>query len=589
MLVVLALAALPALSWLGWRAIVEHRTSLHGRAAMASLRACLLGADASAAGASARLRATAIGADIAGDESWPGRCEPYLGASERALARMHAQAARACGGECCEGDDACKQLGVLRYELIGLRDYFARGERAGFDATRLVTLADELGLGGEPAEGTPAPPSPAAPLDPAAMTALYQGDYLRLLTDPAGHTSLDLLFYEEERRYRLCHLDLAGGAPAACNHLPSTIPVGMAGELFASEGGAPTHMYAQGPVNGGWIHALYDVKSGERLLEIGDRPRGGFVWREGGHARLDATTAPARLALHRLRNGRDEPALVDVDEDASITPRLVWDEIVWAVPAPSGGQRVKARRVLPGDTPLGEVVELGVTPRLPGVPSLEVCRTSEALVILVGAAREGAEGVVGTLFFRDDGGWQASVDVTLPSARFGFTCQGQTATLSSIAGLEEQPDLGLLGEVETEDELPVFGSYTVRRLRCRSGLCQERRAKIPLVRHTRASRYVAGDVGDKMVVLWRSPLGDVRMKLGALEALDRAPEVSIFDDVEHGGFDWDLERDPIVGRAGSVLVLVSRQIGDTTDSATYGFRIAADGTVAPIAVADAPL
>jgi hypothetical protein len=582
-----ALGVVPPLAWLGWRAAADYRTSTRAREAVGSLRACLLGDDVTAAGASARLRASQIGADLAKDETWPGRCEPYVTASERALARLHGKAARACEGACCEGDQACHELGALRATLVGLRDYFARGERSGFDAGELVALSDGLGLAGERDDDVPAAPAPARLLDPAAMTALYEGDYLRLLTDPAGDQTLDLLFYEEQRRYRLCRLDLGTGGTAACDLLPSTIPVGQAGELFAAERGAPAQMYAQGPAGGQpWVHALYDVESGKRLAQLGDRPRGGFVWREGSHARLEESQgeSPAHLALHRLRDGHDE-GWVDLafDDSPSIAPRLVWDEIVWAVSG-EDGERVRARRVLAGDAPVGEVVELGVTPRLPGKPSVEVCRTDEALVVLVGATDERGDQVIGTLFFRTAAGWQPGVDIRLPTSRFGFTCRGETATLSAVAGLEEQPDLSRLGDFDTEDELPVYGRYTVRRLRCRPGACQDRHAKLPLVRHSRASRYVAGDVGDKMVVLWRSPLGDVRMKLAELEELAEAPEVAIFDDVEHDGFDWDLERDPIVGRAGNVLVLMSRQIGETTDSATYGFRIEPSGAVEPVAV-----
>jgi hypothetical protein len=75
------------------------------------------------------------------------------------------------------------------------------------------------------------------------------------------------------------------------------------------------------------------------------------------------------------------------------------------------------------------------------------------------------------------------------------------------------------------------------------------------------------------------------MRLAPLRELADAPETPLFDDVEHDGFGWDLEGDPIFGRADKVLVLLSRQIGDSDESATYGVVIDATGNVAPLAVA----
>jgi hypothetical protein len=181
------------------------------------------------------------------------------------------------------------------------------------------------------------------------------------------------------------------------------------------------------------------------------------------------------------------------------------------------------------------------------------------------------------------------VEVHLDAARFGFTCRGDTATLSWIVGVEEVPDLTFIGEVESEANLPVGGVYSVHRLRCAAGDCRHEHAEVPLERFSRTSRYVAGDAGDAMVLLWRSVLGDVRLKFGPLAELEEAPARSVFDDVEHDGFDWDLERDPIIGRSGAVLVLLSRQIGTTVESATYGFVVDEQGDVTPVDVEESQL
>jgi hypothetical protein len=240
---------------------------------------------------------------------------------------------------------------------------------------------------------------------------------------------------------------------------------------------------------------------------------------------------------------------------------------------------VFARRVL--EDSLGPVTKLGVTDALEREPTLDVCRSDEALVLVVG--HQSREGAMGSLWFRTDGGWQPPVHVRTPASRFGFTCDGKTATLSWIIGARERLEESAWG-ASASAPLAVTGNYHVHRLRCSPGGCEHGRAALPLRRFSKKSRYVAGDLGRAMAVMWRSPTGDVRMRVAPLEGLAKAPEVPLFDDVEHDGFDWDLESDPIFGRAGTMVVLVSRQIGVTEDSGIYGFRVDAGGVIAPVGV-----
>jgi len=392
------------------------------------------------------------------------------------------------------------------------------------------------------------------------------------------------LFYEHETRYGHCIVDLGRRADASCRILPSNIPVGLAGELLAAEPGAPERMYAQGPAGNGWLQALYDVESGALIAELPDRPLGAFVWRDGTVAHVGKREGEAALFRIRAREALP-PVALELPAHVSVGPRLVWDEVVWAVPEAEGQHRVFARRLLPGDAALGPARELGVTDAFEREPTLDVCRSDGALVLVVG--HQGREGAIGSLLFRTAAGWQPPVHVRTPASRFGFTCDGETATLSWIIGVKERAEEPAWG-ASASTSRAVVGSYHVHRLRCSPAGCEHKRAALGLRRFSQTSRYVAGDLGRAMTVMWRSPTGDVRMRVAPLEELAQAHDVPLFDDVEHEGFDWDLESDPIFGRAGSMVVLMSRQIDVSEDqSAIYGFRVDASGSITPVGVAPA--
>ncbi len=589
----LVLCAAPAAAYLSFAALERWRAQAHAREVVSALTRCLLGPSPPATGdgeqAARQLRAISIGSDLEERSSWPGRCETYLRSSTRALTALRRRAVDRCEGQCCANDKRCTATIAFRQELGRLRTYLSIANKSAFDADAFIGGARALDLLSYDTAGVPSPPRAARPLDHRTMRPLYQGDYLRLLTDPAGSESLRLLFYEQDRRYGMCQLNLQEPASAAqCGSLPDAIPVDLAGEMLASESGAPPRMYAHGRAGSEWVEALYDMNSGAEITRVTERPRGGFVWRDGTVAHL--TDGPP-MSLRRLRNGVPEravPLVVSADAELSTGPRLIYDEIVWAERAPGHRHRILARKAQATEDPLGPLMDLGLTPPLTRSPSIEVCRTEHILALLVGANNDKG-GVDAILLFRSPSGWQPATEVTIGTGRFGFTCRDDTATLSWIVGVEEVPDLTFIGEVESEANLPVRGRYSVHRLRCDAWHCKHDESTLTLERFSSSSRYVAGDAGDSMVVLWRSTLGDVRMKTAPLHRLADAPERSVFDDIEHDGFGWDLERDPIIGRSGNVLVLLSRQIGQTVESATYAFVVSEEGDVVPVAVATAAL
>ena len=572
---------------LAWRPVADWQLHDSAAVSLASVSRCPLGDD-DVQRAGERLRAVTIAASVNGEGlSWPRRCAPYVTGLRQSLSGLHARRRHSCGGDC---DDAAFQA------LVSMRDEAARaallvqsGHNELFDADRLLSAGRVMGLSASAPSSVPSAPVPARLLDPRSMTPLHVGDYLRLLTDPAGDDTMDLLFYEHESRYSLCNVGVHGDEAASCRSLSATIPVGLAGELFAAEPGAPARMFAQGFEDGVWRQGLFAVRSGRRITSVSQRPAGGFVWRDGTSARLGLEPPMRDLAVFRVdADGEGTPAPLTIDGVPSVGPRLLWDEVFWALPVRGGRHQLFAQRAQRDAELLGPIRELGETAALGERPELEVCRSGRSLAVMLVGQRN-RRGAIATLVFRTERGWQQPISVRVGAGRFGFTCRGAGASLSWVRSIAEQPapdDWSAQdGDAEASDRNPVRGRYAVHRLRCSAEGCSHGRAVLSLHRYSLSSRYVAGDLGDAMVVLWRSALGDIRMRLAPLEQLAAADERPLFDDLEHGGFGWDLERDPIFGRAGGVLVLVSQQVGSSDASATYGFRIKASGQVTPVTVA----
>ncbi len=564
-----------------WSRFAGRPTADRAAESFAALSQCLLGR-AGVANADKALRAIAIAADLDPQHSgWPARCAPYSASLRRQVVALHERAFRRHGKDGCGEKTECALLGRLRAELPGLRAFIAGRDEPPLDLNLVFGLSKKLGYAkpGRLAADVAAPPRPAALLDPARMTPLFSGDYLRLLTDPGGAGRVLMAFYEHESRYALCGVGL-NVAKASCRQLPASLPVGMAGELLAARPGAPTLMFAHGLVDGAWSQGLYEVSSGRRLLQVASRPAGALVWPNGTFSRVSREPPLVERALYRVADGVvQRPVLIGAHKP-TMGPLMVWDEVIWTESTKDGTHEVFARRAQPKGAALGSVRRLGKTVHIRGAPVFDSCRTSEALIVLLRAAN----GSRATLLFRTKQGWASPLQVKTGRS-FGFTCQHDTATLSRISGREELGNDPFEADQVAQEAKPVTGRYTVGRMRCKRSGCEIRRATLTLTRYSRSSRYLAGDLGEAMVVMWRSPMGDVRMRVAPLDDLSGTPDVPVFDDIEHEGFGWDLERDPIIGRGGKVIVLISRQLGTSADSSTYAFRIDDEGRVSPVTVA----
>ena len=562
--------------------LAKHGARLRSRSAFGGLCRCLLQDHRLAPSqADERLRALEIAQDLPGAKpGWPYRCEGELDKLEKSIAKN-------------KKPDA--NLRAVGLQLKHTRRYLRKGHDSLFDVAELLRLGHALGWqtkGPLTRFRSPKIPvvAPARLVRAEKMVPLYQGDYLRILSDPAGTSNLDLLFYEQSKRYALCRVDLLALAPTRCQGLSSALPTSLAGRLYGRKKGAPRRMFARGVHEGSWLQGLFDPLSGKVLQQLRSIPLGGFIFDAKDMVLLDFETPLRDFVLRFSSPDKQEQSVILDLPTTSFGPRIIHDELVWGVPLTGGRHRIMARRLRPRGRHdeldpgrLGLARQLVITPPLPAAPKIDVCRTDKLLALMV-AGRIDRKRTVASLVLRSGRQWQAPYDMTV-GTRFGFTCQGDGASLSWAQAKAERdaPELRTAPS-DAKQAPPVSGSYSVHRLDCRRGQCQLDHKYVQLQRYSRNSRYVAGALGRSMLLMWRSPLGDIRMRIAPLDKLPQEPDTPLFDDSDHGGFGWDLERDPIFGRAGHVLLLLSRQVGQSNKTATYGVRIDAAGKAYPLNV-----
>jgi hypothetical protein len=485
-----------------------------------------------------------------------------------------------CGpARCCPAHEQCNALAQLRGLLEGLSPEL-RGGRIDPERVGLVApLAERAGLTPAAPPDMAEPPTPAKLLGRATLEPIDQGP-AELLTDPPGGTELTLMFHQPEQRTRLCTLSLITSREASCIALPAELARGAAGELLGAEPDAPARLLLPAAiVNGGAeSHELVAVATGSRLGVILGRAAGGYAWRDGTAVVLTLGAARDAAELHRFGPRGAAPLVrVPLAAELSAGPVLLFDELVWIERAPDGGQVLRARRLQAEGELLGPSQEVGRLGPVSPQPSFEGCRTAEALVVLVRGEPTGYH-TDAAVALRTAEGWHPPMAVGVESDSLGLTCYGRTASLSFVDALSEQPLAAPAG-----DGAPVEGVYALDRTQCTIDGCTHQRSEIALERLSRSSRYVLADLGGSVAVLWRSPLGDVRLRLGPLETIDQQADQPLFDDEPHGGFAWELGRGAVFAREGHALLLART----TPEQGDFSYALTLDATGALLPVAPA--
>ena len=509
-------------------------------------------------------------------DRWPARCGLPLATLYRAVAVLEAGERGRCGpGRCCPQDEACNALGQLRGLLEELSPLLRHGR---IDAERVglvLPLARAARIEPAAPPDLPGPPAPAKLLERAQLAPIDRGPS-ELRTDPPGGSELTLMFLQPERRARLCRLDLAAAADVGCVELAAEPAPAEAGELLGAEPGAPMRLLvaaAGGRASG--ASELVDGASGRRLGTVTGHPVGGYGWRDGSTAVLTLDAEPGFAALHRFGAGAAEP-VVRLPLAATLTtgPELVFDELLSVERSLDGPLRLVAQRVLPHGGPFAARVDVGSLGRLAGRIEIETCRTAESMVVLLRGEPSGYHTDV-AVAFRTADGWHAPLPLALESDSFGLTCYGPTASMSFVDTLAEEP----LGPA-TAAGMAVAGRYAIDRTQCTPNGCTHQRSELGLERYSRSSRYVLADLGCSVAVLWRTPLGDVRLRQGPLETIDGEADRALFDDEAHGGFAWELGRGAVFARAGRAVLLA--KTGTEAGDLSYAFELDASGGLTPL-------
>jgi len=152
------------------------------------------------------------------------------------------------------------------------------------------------------------------------------------------------------------------------------------------------------------------------------------------------------------------------------------------------------------------------------------CRKDSALAALVYGARAGQHGAKATAgggktqiaakIFH--GSWSKAAEATIPFER---------AIDSDVVCTKAGASLAFA--------LPADGGIQVGRVDCDANACKASDVKIPGVESK--WWWTVGPVGDKVLVMWRSPLGDTRLRIAPLADLPTTKDVIVFDAPDFGG------------------------------------------------------
>jgi hypothetical protein len=281
-----------------------------------------------------------------------------------------------------------------------------------------------------------------------------------------------------------------------------------------------------------------------------------------GKARCQAATADA---TDESTSAIDSLGELLGDTEPSAGPVAVAESALWSERNDDGShtlyqwQKDQAKRTI------------GRTPVIDGELDLAACAHGAGAALLLRAPARGYDTPV--TIARYDGSWRVE-STTVPSSAFGFTCTADSTHLTWF-----EPASETAAKRTPPGRRTVDGVYRVARLACSGDSCRQEQADVSLSRHARDSRYFVASLGADVLLLWRSPHGDVRMRLAPIDEVSSAGDVTVVDDSAHGGFAWEQASTELVVRGDHAFLLLDTPAGDRT--ASYAFVIS-DAGVKPV-------
>ena len=509
---VVVVGVLATIVW-PWMQRARHEQQLHD--ALVSLRGCLFGDRDDLSDDTLRRRAiaSALLRDNSGATSWPARCGEHATPIEVALRALD------------EADPRLTLLAATRKAI----------ENARFvDGSAGALVAGVTGSSGY----VPKPVDTRKVSGEPLLRMRHDASALTL----GGDGTWRLLLHTKKRKAVLCTIEPAT-AQARCADVPPAVPIAGAVLLIDGAPDAPPHVLARRDdaiAPEAW--GIYDVTSGKKKLALQHEALGATVTSEGVAALVRSKDASGEATFFRV--DASGATALPLEGDALGPPLMFGELLLW----PAADDDPQDRDVVAlktRDETLTEVTGFAA----PGI-AIQACRSPKHNALLLLSDPPGHEPRAAVVF---DGrsGWFPAPAERIQPGWFGFSCHDDGASLTWIEG----------------DRITVA--------RCVRGGCPETRAKIRLERYSVSSRYLVAALTNNVTVIWRSALGDVRFVVWPLATIADAPARSLFDDVDHGGFDWESPSVELLSRDGRALLLVPAPFAG--GEGTFGFIVDDEG------------
>lgn len=379
-------------------------------------------------------------------------------------------------------------------------------------ATELWEAAAAAGLKNDPGAGVPAPDAAPAPILNSSSWKSFSDKPQSLvgpLLTPDGRASLLLKAREGRAKPRGCEFS-AGFSKVSCFEAHADVPElpAQSIDLVSDLSG----VFATGLTEDGLF--AYDLKTGKKSDVRG---------------------------LGALRLVRDGVAVERGDKDQGFQVTLLsagkaGKPAPLAIAAPLGDPMGLGNQVvyLQGAEPGAELVAKSlVGGRLKDVSTqagdfsgaLHGCRRDSSLAVAAFAARSGQKNAKPTApdnktrltvsLFRS-GAWSKPSSVLIPFERGAESDLVCTKTGASFAYAQS-----------------VTGGALVGRVDCDANGCKASEVNLPGVESK--WWWTAGPLGDKTLLMWRSALGETRLRIAPLAALASAKDMIAFDSPDFGG------------------------------------------------------
>jgi len=367
----------------------------------------------------------------------------------------------------------------------------------------------------------PLPPAPARPFNADRLKAFapLSPKSFSLSTvheEPAFGPTLRFVIDQKEIPNGPALCTSAHGTQAVkCQKLPPPIAALSPGlRLWGTgEDPSPPYVFAGDRGSAGILRS----DSGERIDAA--MTYGASLRKDGGFSFLSWDEKEKKVRLTQRTAGRQSASLLWSTDDVGnpyYNVGLLWDQLVWKAVANDGGLKLFTRGLGGGDkdTEIGELAEPSrITPE-DEEPHIAGCRTPEATIVRVrGSHNE-------QMAFRSGDRWLAPVLVNGLGGQ--LTCRAAEGTITRIDYGQED---ARYAPTLVQNRCSAAGCRTTHvTMKVLTGGIREMLPQGP-------AQVVATDIEGKLLVVW-SPggAGGVRMRIGPIEEIAKAPDVVVYDD-----------------------------------------------------------